>query len=109
MTRVYPNSRAIFATLAYRNEQQFGGAVGANAEDLDGLAVVERPRHGPAGDGHAHQLALLDRSDRELTAHGRQAVPVVLGDEGVGLLDVDRNCLHRLCNSLGLPFSELPL
>src|SRR5262245_14587818 len=102
MTRVLPEEPGNLGDSGVQERAAVRRAVRANPENLDGFAVIEPPRHGPAGDGHAHQFPPLDGPDLELAAHRGQAVTVVLADERIVLLDVDRNRLHPLSSSSAL-------
>jgi hypothetical protein len=54
-------------------------------EDFECPAIIESSAHGPAGDGDPDQLAALGSAKGELTADRGLVVPVVPGDELIGL------------------------
>ena len=76
-------------------------AVRGDPEDFQALAVIEPAAHGPAGDGHADELAVLGCAEGELAPDRGLVMPVVLGHESIGLTEMQRNRLHAVCRRLG--------
>lgn len=59
-------------------------AIGADAADLGGIAIVEHPSDGPANDRHpAKPLAFLDADNADAASDG-PVVAMVVGNESVG-------------------------
>jgi hypothetical protein len=63
-------------------------------EDFHRLSIIEPAAHRHGGDSDPDQLAFLGSDDGELAADRGEAVPVMPGDELVGLSKVKWDRLH---------------
>jgi hypothetical protein len=81
-----------------------GSAVRGDTKDFQGLAVIESAAHGPAGASDPDQSAVLRSAEGEFAADRRVAVPVVLGDELVGLPKVKGDRLQAVFRSRSVGF-----
>ena len=69
-------------------------AVRADPQHFQRLAVVQPAGYRPAGDGHADELAVQRSAEGELAADRGPVVPVMLGDELIGFLQMKWDRLH---------------